>query len=268
MADEAEFVIALGLTPAQGNHTSPCEATDGHLSNAGASTAIPGTADLPKTLTEIDRGVWDRRTMTALDLRQLQQQDTRYRVTAGEVYGFLWQRDGVRTLRKVRVPSAQATTYTINGSWGILRRATDISAQSVTGTWGLPRRIPTMHPMGSESFGFPRRPYNDGLNVRIEHWRHLRPLDVDQDVCELPDRYTIGLRDYALWKALSRQSAGQDLALAGLFEQRWQRVIARIQRRINALTNDRIGQMGGGNRTGLGPPPVAKLPWNYPQRTR
>jgi hypothetical protein len=268
-ADEDDALVALGMAWSEsGNHTSPFEATDGHLSDAGASTAIPGTSEMPASLTEIDRGTWDRRTMTALNLRDLQRNDTRYRITAGEVYGYVWQQDGVRTLRKVRVPSAQAQTFEIDGSWGLLREPEDISGDTASGTWGIPRQIPTMHPMGAEAFGFPRRPYQEGLNVKIEHWRTLRPLDAPDDLCELPDRYTIALRDYALWKCLSRRSAGQDLQMAGLFEQRWLRAVARIRRRVNAVTSDRVNQMGGAPSTLSGPPPVAKLPWNYPQRNR
>lgn len=268
-ADEDDALRALGMTITESaNHTMPAEATDGHLSNAGARTAIPATAEMPSTLTEIDRGTWDRRTMSALNLRDLQRKDTRYRITAGEVYGFLWRQDGVRTLRKVRVPSAQAHTFTIDGSWGILREPEDISGETATGTWGIPRRIPTMHPMGSYAFGLPRRPYQDGLNVKVEHWRQPRALDADTDVCELPDRYAIALRDYALWKALSRQSSGQDLRMAALFQQRWQRALARISRRVNALTKDRLSRLGGSTQGLGGPPPVARLPWNYPQRTR
>lgn len=267
--DEDDGLVTLGLPKTlSGNHTSPFEATDGHLSDAGASTAVPGTSTLPESLTEIDRGTWDRRTLTALTLRDLQRRDTRYRITAGEVYGFLWQQDGVRTLRKVRVPSAHATTYTITGSWGILRNPDDIVADAESGTWGIPRRIHGMHPMGPESFGFPRRPYQDALNVRIEHWRTPRALDANTDLFELPDRYTVALRDYALWQALSRQGAGQDRSMAALFEQRWGRALARLRRRINGLTRDRVARLGGGGESLTGPPPLAKLPWNYPQRTR
>lgn len=264
---ENDGLVALNmpLTPS-GNHTSPFEATGGYLSAAKASTAIPGTSELPETLTEVDRATWDKRTLQPVNLRSLQRQDTRYRVTAGEVYGYAWQQDGVRTLRKVRVPSAQATTYTIHGSWGVMR-SPGTQLGTASGTWGIPRRIPSLHPMGPEAFGLPRRPYQDGLNVKIEHWRQARALTADTDVSELPDRYTIALRDYALYQALQRQSAGQNLKLAALFQQRWERAIARVVKRVNGITKDRVGRMGGSTQLS-GPPPVAKLPWNFPQRTR
>lgn len=269
-AHEDAALAALGMPITQaGNHTSPFEAADGFLSAAKASTAIPATSVLPRGLTEVDRATWDQRTLTALNLRDLQQRDTRYRLTAGEVYGYLWQQDGVRTLRKVRVPSASAATFTITGSWGLLRVPTAISGEPVTGSWGIARRLPTLHPMGPERFGAPRRPYQDGTNVKVEHWREPRALTAPTDLIELPDRYVVALRDYALWKCLSRQSAGQDLRMAGLFQQRWQRAIARIIRRVNGITRDRMSRMGGGASGDLsGPPPLAKLPWNYPQRTR
>jgi hypothetical protein len=245
-----------------GNHTSLFEFVDGHLENAGADTSIPATADLPAAVTEIDRVTWDNRTIDALVPSRLERSDTRYEVTEGEVYGYLWRKDGVRTLRKVRVPAAAADSYAIHDTWGILRSPTDISGDTVTGTWGLPRRIPTMHPMGAESFGLARRPYQEGTNVRVEHWRQGRALDADTAVCELPDRYAIYLRDYVQGRCLSRQGPGQDVALGAHFLERWTRGLTRIQRRLSRTDRERVGRMGGETPSG-GRPPRPKLPWNF-----
>jgi len=324
----------LAGTSGPGNHTSPFEATDGCLSDAGASTAIPGTSVVPESLTELSRGVWDGRGIDALSTRQMRTLDSRYRVTAGEVYGLLWEFDGVRTIRKVRVPAQQAATKTITGSWGILRDPTDLSTDTVTGaveergilgytasweqtylesTWadhgwathtatmesaysvivdeqsaanhtspfegpllshvsaqeyfsrtrGIPRRIAGQHPMGPERFGSPRRPYLDGTNVRLEHWRQGREMTTATDVCELPDRYALYLRDYAQAKCFGRRGPGQDQALSAHFDQRWQRGVSRILARMASVTSQRVSVLGGSGASLGQRPPRPSLPWQY-----
>lgn len=119
-----------------GNHTSPFEVTDGHLSAASADTSIPATVDLPATITRITRMTWDRRTCAALVPAQLARTDRRYETTTGPVVGYLWRKDGIRTLRKYKVPAQQATTYTVDGSWGVLRDPDDLDGGTITGdTW-------------------------------------------------------------------------------------------------------------------------------------
>lgn len=318
-----------------GNHTSPFEATAGHLSDAGASTAIPGTSEVPDGLTEASRATWDGRGINALSTRDMRNLDSRYRETAGEVYGFLWEFDGVRALRKVRVPSQQASTETITGSWGGMREVADISSDTVTGSsdersaftytqawertyldttfadlgwvthtatmeddWtvfvtddhiagnhtatfeapllshvsaqeyfttyrGLPRRIAGQHPIGPERFGAARRPYLDGTNFRLEHWRQGRAMTLATDVCELPDRYALYLRDYAQAKCYQRAGPGQDTTLAAHFLQRWARGVKRIQTRMAAVTVQRVSVLGGNGASLAQRPPRPSLPWQY-----
>ena len=119
--------------------SSPCEATDGFVSVVGASTAIPATADLPEDVTQLSRVTWDGRVTDALTARQTQARDARYELTTGEVYGYIWQKDGVRTLRKVRVPSAQASTVTAVGSWGVCRDVSDLMTFTPDGEPNIPR---------------------------------------------------------------------------------------------------------------------------------
>lgn len=245
------------------NHTSPFEATDLWLSRVHASTAISATADVPTTLTAISRVTWDNRGIDALQARRTMRDDTRYQVTKGEVYGFIWQLDGIRTVRKVRVPSAQADTVTVTGSWGLLRRPTDLSTETVTGTWGIPRRIPGHHPIGPELFGAPRRPFLEGKNVRVEHTRLGRAMVEPTDICELPDRYALYLRDYAQARCLERAGPGQDLALAAHFDQRWARGLARITRRLQVVDAERVSVLGGTGRSSVGRPPRPSRPWAY-----
>ncbi len=59
------FATAFGGDERQrlgpGGCTCPVEATDGWLADCGATTAIPATADVPKSLTAIERVTWDKR---------------------------------------------------------------------------------------------------------------------------------------------------------------------------------------------------------------
>ena len=250
------------------NHTSPFEATDGLLSRAGASTAIPAVATLPKTLTKLDRVTWDNRGIDALQPRTHSKNDSRYEITAGEVYGYMWEKDGVRTLRKVRVPAAQAETEVINGSWGILRQTTDLSTTTPTGTWGIPRIIEGHHPIGPDLWGAPRRPYLDGLNVRVEHFRQGRLMDADNVVCELPPRYARYLRDYAQASCYNTPGPGYDKALADHFFARWARGLKRIERRLHTVDTEHVTVMGGTGEGLTKRPPRPHLPWAYGSTVR
>lgn len=251
------------------NHTSPFEATDGLLTRAGASAAISATDDLPATLTMLDRALWDTRVIEALEARSYSRMDARYEITAGEVYGYIWQKDGVRTFRKVRVPAEACDTVTVNGSWGILRSPTNLPpGGTVTGTWGIPRRLPGYHPMGAEVWGLPRRPYQDAKNVRIEHFRLGRSLVDDTDVCELPARYARYLRDYAASECLGRPGPGYDTILAQHYDMRWKRGLTRIARRIVQVDTEFVHVLGGSGQPTTRRPPRPALPWAYGSRVR
>lgn len=242
-----------------GNHTSPFEIA--FLDDAGASTAIPATATLPDSLTEISRVLWDQQAIDAYDHGTLMRADSRYELTTGEVFGYVWRKDGVRTLRKVRVPADLADTHTIEGGFGILRVPTEISTDTVSGTFGVPRRIAGQHPLGSSNgFGIPRRPYREGSNVRVEHWR-LGSLD------ELPARYRDYLREYALFRCLDRAGPGQDRKLAVWHLVRWNRGLKRIRDRLGRYLASRIGRFGEAAPVTTRPP-RPRLPWQYGQRVR
>lgn len=248
------------------NHTCPDEIS--HLSAVGASTAVSATDDVPETLTELARATWDNRGIEALSTREMRALDSRYRDTEGDVYGLLWEFDGLRTIRKVRVPAAMADTFDCTGAWGLLRDCEDLTSAAVTGTFGIPRIVPSQHPLGWARFGTPRRVYSDGKNVRLEHWRQGRPMVADADLCELPDRYALYLRDYAQAECYRRRGPGQDLALAQHFDQRWQRDLTRIAARQRVVVSQRLHVMGGSGRTGSRRPPAPVLPWNYGQEVR
>jgi hypothetical protein len=131
-ADEVTEMRNAGLTDQEGpaNSTSPNERTQGHLSNASASTKISATDELPSDVIEIDRVLWDHSVTESLSHEDFERSDTRYEVETGEVFGYMWRKDGVRTLRKIRVPAASAAVFTVRGSWGIMRTPGDLASDT------------------------------------------------------------------------------------------------------------------------------------------
>lgn len=308
------------------SNTSPFEATDGHDDGP-----IQALAELPDSLSEIDRPTSDSRWIPVFQPNQAARYDHRYELTEGQVELLVTTGQGLRTIRKVRVPSEKATTYTIDGAWGVLRQTDDISSGAASGieaiyerrfgmtqTWesaftigascasatytaswesglvspergpsnfnfsyeyargvaagftmttvtnrfGCPRRIPDHHPMGPESFGIPRRPYQDAKNVRIEHWREGRTVAGPLDVFELPAGADAYLRDYAMAKCYGRNGPAQDLKLATHYESRYQRGLERVKRRVQSQQRQRVGVLGRA-RTARHGPPRPHLPWTF-----
>lgn len=263
------FTDEQGLSDNQAKEVGPawftCPDEIAWLADVGANTAISATDELPASLRALDRVVWNNQTIVALSPRHLRAGDSRFQYTAGEVYAYLWRYDGVRTFRKVRVPAAQAATADVTGSWGLLRDPTDLSGDTVTGSWGIPRRIPGHLATGPYAWGAPRRPFLETNNVRIEHTRSGRALVTDTDLCELPDRYASYLRDYAQWQLLEKPGPGQDLALAAHYQARWTRDLARIDGRLQRVTQERVSVLGGDGRPSITRPPRPSRPWAYGQ---
>jgi hypothetical protein len=253
--------------PAVANHEF--EVTETFLTRSGAAPAIPATAEVPEAVVQLTRATWDRRGIDLLDPRTMQQVDSRYEVTVGEVYGLMWRKDGVRTIRKVRVPGTQSDSITLDeGNRGAIRDCADLSGDSASGTWGTPRRIPGHHPIGGGVWGTARRPYLDGHNVRLEVFRLGAPMDTAETPCELPDRYALYLRDFAQGQLLQRNGPGQDRLLAQHFLERWARGLTRIERRRQHVNVEHSVIIGGEDRGLARRPPRPSLPWPYGREVR
>ena len=275
------------------DHTSPFEVLEGHYDAAGCDPAMPAVGQLYDLLTQLDRLTYDRRGIDAMEARRMSKVDARYEITQGEVYGYIWQKDGVRALRKIRVPAQRSDTIVFRGDFGTLRDIADLwPLDDLTGwedpafdpggfdndgfftlaadaaLWGVPRRIPGHHPMGFQAPGIPRRFFLEGMNVRIEHFRHGAPMIEGADPCELPDLYAGYLRDYAMHKCYERRGPGQDLKLSDHFKTRWARGLARIARRVELTDTEHVMVMGGDGRPSVQRPPKPKLPWNYGSTVR
>jgi hypothetical protein len=230
-----------------------------------AEAMLPAVSDVDDGVIDIDRALWDARAIYAFTTRDARSMDSRFETHAGEVYGLIWQYDGPRTVRKFMRPSAEADVLDIDGAFGILRDAGTVatSTTSASGTYGIARRIPGHQPLGAFSFGTPRRVYLDGKNVRAEVARQAAPLDVFDDVIELPDRYADYLKDYAMAEALGRPGVGQQPQLAQHYQSRWATRIERVKARMRRVSTQRVSQLGGSafRRTR---PPAPRLPWAYP----
>ncbi len=226
------------------------------------------TVELPRTLTTLDRATWDGAWLEAIEPRSYSRLDARYKTTTGPVVAYMWQIDGVRTFRQVRVPAAAAASVTVTGTWGALRTPADLGALTITGTWGVPRILPGHHPLGPDQWGAPRRVYLEGQNLRVEHFRQGRALVTDDTICELPARYAIYLRDYAQAQCLGRPGPGYDQALSDHFQQRWDRGLARIARRLVLVDMEHVTVLGGDGRPLTARPPRPSLPWAYGARVR
>lgn len=245
------------------NYTSPFEATDGHLAAIGASALPPATAEVPAEVISIERGTWDGSGLDGIRSALLQRMDSLFETRRGEVYGLAWEYDGVRTVRKVRVPAQVCDTVVVDGYWGIPRDVSSAVDGTVSGSWGIPRRLPGFQPIGPSIWGIPRRFFLDGKNVRVEVWREGRAMDAETDVCELPDRYAIYLSHFACWKLLGRPGPGQQPKLAEWYRARWLRSLKTLMDRISKREHDRTQIMGGQARPLMRRPLRPKLPWQY-----
>jgi len=253
-------------------HTFPDEIP--FLVQSGAAQQQP-TSELPFRLTEVERVAWDARTIDADIHRNHRYANQQYETITGEVISYTWRKDGPRTLRKIRVPAQVADVYETKGSWGGVRRVTDLdfvdALSGLEGDWGAARQVPGEHPIGprhtAEPWGLPRRFFRAGNNTKVEHWRTAY---VDCLETEIPARYRKYLEWYAMYRCLSRQSPGQNVELADWYRGRWADGMARINRRIGKEQSERIGRLGGLDpRSGRAQgPPRPSLPWQYGKRVR
>lgn len=242
------------------NHTEPWEFNNGYV----VSTTVAAVADVPGNLLAVERATWNSKKITPLRSRDLEADDARYEVNAGEVLSYVMDKDGLRRLRKWRVPSAPYIPFsktTASSEYGTLRSAADISTEPVQGIWGTLRRIPGQHPIGGP-WGTVRTVYKEQNSVRLEYQRRGNELGALQDF-EIPDRYTKYIRNFAMWKALLRDGKGQDLQLAEHYHQRYMAGLARTVQRKQAVQFQKSYRLGGGSSTRGTAPPRARLPWQY-----
>ncbi|RPJ54953.1 MAG: hypothetical protein EHM23_27665, partial [Acidobacteria bacterium] len=99
--------------------------------------------DLPDDLWEMERVTWDDRRLAPATINELMAADGLYETTTGTVEAYALEGDGLRKLRKYRIPTANAssTAIAVTGTWGAPRDLTSMDP-TVVGTWGIARAVP------------------------------------------------------------------------------------------------------------------------------
>ena len=247
-----------GIGPA--NHNHHWEFNDGHVD----TTLCEGVADLPDDLYEIERSTWNNRRIDPLRSRELEMPDSSYELTAGDVTGYLQDKDGFSRLRKYRVPSAAYEPYGLDDPeeiWGVLVDVSDIDSATPEGTWGDFINLSGEESMG-DPWGVVVAIYKAQRAVRIEYTRRAVDLANNQGF-ELPERHVVCVRNYAMARALECDGSGQELMLAAHFDARYEYGIARIMKQRSAVISNRKIVMGSRSTNGRTGPPLVRLPPEY-----
>lgn len=119
--DDKDF---QSTTPSPANHQYVDE-RDFFLTGVG-DDLISSVERMPDSLYQVDRVTWDGFKAIPLQSRKMARIDNYFEVIRGRVFGYLLDRDGLRNIRKWKVPAARALYYVTFGKFGVLRA----SAQS------------------------------------------------------------------------------------------------------------------------------------------
>ncbi len=112
-----------------------------------------------------------------------------------------------------------------------------------------------------EDFGILGPIYKETSVMRVEYRRRGAELSWQQPF-EIPDRYTVYVRHFALARTLEREGPGQNLKLAAHYQERYEAGVQRMLRRKQAMDFQKTSVLGG-RPPSPGGPPRARLPWRY-----
>lgn len=244
------------------NHNHHWEFNEGHVEDAGALTEVSALVDLPEDLYEIERSTWNSRRLSALRSRNFENDDSRYELSKGEVEAYTQDKDGVRRLRKWRVPSAPFIPPEMDdesSEFGVIVDISDFDDSTPLSKWGDFVQVAGEHGFG-DPFGVIVGVYSDTSNMRYEYRR--RGVDLDIECFEIPQRYVTYVRHYAQARALEREGDGQDLELAAHYDARYADGVARMLKRQQAMAYQKKYVMGGAPKMDRRLP-LARLPWAY-----
>lgn len=202
------------------------------------------TYTLPTDVYDVERATWNNRKIPALKARDLRQLDWNYLSASGQVEAYTIDQDGLRTLRKYRVPNGSKSIEVT--SWGNPRDLSDLG-HSETSQWGIARTIPEIKGP-TQPWGIPRNFNLDTNNTRIEITRRGRKLTSINSEVEFDDRYIKYIRCFALARALERESPGQDKQLSEHYLSRYHDGIGRIVKRKARFRARPARRFGGGIR--------------------
>ena len=256
---ERDYAEASGTGPI--NSTQPWEAT--YLATIFPVSLHP----VPEDNVAVDRATHDWQQLEPEFTRWLEENDRSYQTTPGRPTRFAMDRDGMSRLRVVPAGDGLATTYTVSGTFGLLRSAGDadgFGTWAPIGSWGVLKEVPEHFPMGAP-YGIPRRLYSDTNNTRVEYFRLGK--DLDEYAFELPDRFAKYVEFYAQSKALERDGPGQDAALAQHFMGRFQDGVRRMVLRLSENKRSRLSAIGSSGKIPV-KPGLARLPYRYGRQIR
>jgi len=89
------------------NHNYHWEANEGWVDQLLPAAVV----DLTEELYEIERATWNSSLIAPLRSRELEQSESRYELNRGQVEAYTQDKDGLRRLRKWRVPAAAYVPY-------------------------------------------------------------------------------------------------------------------------------------------------------------
>jgi len=256
---ERDYAPASSTGPI--NHNQPWE------SDYIETIFAVGLHPIPEDNVAVDRATHDFGQIQPEFTRYFEQNDRSFQTTTGNPSRFSMDRDGMSRLRIVPAGSGDATTYTVSGTYGLLRDADDTDGFGTwvpLGTWGALKEIPNHFPMGGQ-YGIPRRLYSDTANTRLEYFRLGK--DWTQYGNELPGRFRKYVEYYAQSRCLERDGPGQDMAMSQHLMQRFETGVRRMVLRLGenkAAVTAQIGSPGRVSKT----PALARLPYRYGRATR
>lgn len=251
------------------NHNYPWEF---HESYFAPPTEISPIVDLPEEAYELERSTWGTRVLAPMRSSDLEPRDSRYELNKGIVEGYTQDKDGLRRLRKWRVPSSAYVPYDFDSSsddgFGIIRFCGDICSGMVllSGDYGDLVQVDGINCF--EDFGILGPVYKETNSMRVEYRRRGKELSVDQPF-EIQDRYTVYVRHYAQSLALDRDGHGYEPKLAAHYMERYLAGVERVGSRKNALQYSKTSVMGGRAPSIVGDgPPNPRLPWQFGRKVR
>jgi hypothetical protein len=247
---EREFVGPDSEGPV--NHTRPSDAE--HMDTP--STRV--IAKLPPDFVEVDRVTHDWLRLEGAHARQLRDTRTDYETMQGGVFAYSMDQDGLFSIRTVSVPVTELPTVEISGLYGGIRQVDGFDDEPVVGTYGGIRLLP-IHFMSGQSGGM-KRIIDDDKATRVELFRLGRSLE--SEPFEVPDRVVRYIEWWAMYRAFSDDTDGEDKALAEHYKNRYQRGVALLERRVNAIMDERTRTIGG-KRQGMVDRYLQRFPSDY-----
>jgi hypothetical protein len=232
-------------------------------------TKVPG-GDLPRSVVEILRVSYDRRTLTGTSTMQLREADPNYQTRQGDPQYFTWDNDGMFYLGIVPNAGGDASYINVSGQWGTMRQTDETMTEVTqevggksTGGFGILRHS-TSYFAANAPWGTPKRRHPHAKNILVELYRLGK--DLDHNPVEIPDAYKRYLVFYAMARALERPGHGQDMERSQHYDNRFEMGIRRMTEKRDKMAAEYRGVFGADGGLypdfGLGDPQVPEPEWD------